>query len=46
VRVPPNKEITPALEDGERVVFRSHFLHGFGQPASGFFRSFLQFYRL
>ena len=46
VRLAPKKEITPALEEGERVIFRSHFLRGLGLPASAFFRSFLEFYQL
>ena len=45
-RVPPADEISPAPEEGERIIFRSHFLHGFGLPASGFLRSFLDFYHL
>ena len=28
------------------MIFRSHFLRGFGLPASGVLRSFLQFYHL
>ena len=40
------KEIRPATRDGERVVFRSHFLRGFGLPVSAFFRSWLDFYQL
>ena len=43
-RVPPADEISPAPEEGERVIFRSHFLRGFSLPASGFLRSFLTFY--
>lgn len=46
VHLPPPTEISPAPEDGERIVFRSHFLRGFGLPASGFLRSFLDFYHL
>ena len=42
----PAKENTPEPEEGERVVFRSHFLRGIGLPASAFFRSFLEFYQL
>ena len=45
-RVPPETEILPAPQGDERVVFRSHFLRGFGLPASGFFRSFLDFNHL
>ena len=44
VRLALEKEITPEPEEGERVVFRSHFLRGIGLPASAFFRSFLEFY--
>jgi hypothetical protein len=44
VRVPPEREISPVPEGGERVVFWSHFFRGFGLPASGFLRSFLDFY--
>ena len=44
--VPPEVEILPVPRGNERVVFRSHFLRGFGLPASGFFRSFLNFYHL
>ena len=36
----------PAPREGERVVFRSHFIRGFGLPASDFLRSFLEFYHL
>ena len=46
VRLAPKKEISPAPEEGQRVIFRSHFLRGLGLPASGFFRSFLEFYQL
>ena len=42
----PKKEITPAPEEGEWVIFHSHFLRGLGLPASAFFRSFLEFYQL
>ena len=41
VRQAPEKEILPAPEEGERVIFRSHCLRGFGLPVSGFLRSFL-----
>src|SRR3954471_23647476 len=40
-RIPPRNEVVPNPEPGERVVFISHFLRGFGLPASYFFRSFL-----
>ena len=46
VRQAPAREISPAPEEGERVIFRSHCLRGLGLPASGFFRSFLEFYHL
>ena len=46
VRLAPEREISPAPEEDERVIFRSHCLRGFGLPASGFFRSFLEFYHL
>ena len=45
-RLAPAKEITPEPEEGEQVVFRSHFLRGIGLPVSAFFRSFLEFYQL
>ena len=46
VRLAPEREISPAPEEDERVIFCSHCLCGFGLPASGFFRSFLEFYHL
>ena len=46
VRQAPAREISPAPEEGERVIFRSHCLRGFGLPASGFLRAFLEFYHL
>ena len=42
----PRDEVSPAPEDGERVVFLAHFERGFGLPVSTFFRSFLDFYHL
>ena len=36
VRLTPEREISPAPEEGERVIFRSHCLRGFGLPVSGF----------
>jgi hypothetical protein len=42
----PDKEHEPAPELGEVVVFSAHFEHGFGLPASDFFRRFLDFYEL
>ena len=42
----PAREISPASEEGERVIFCSHCLRGFGLPASGFLRAFLEFYHL
>ena len=46
VRLAPEREISPAPEEGERVIFHWHCLRGFGLPASGFLRSFLDFYNL
>ena len=46
VRLALREEISPAPQEGERVVFRSHCLRGLGLPASNFFRSFLEFYGL
>ena len=46
VRLAPVKELTPEPREGERVVFRSHFLRGIGLPASAFFCCFLEFYQL
>lgn len=46
VRLAWRGEISPAPQEGERVVFRSHCLRGLGLPASSFFRSFLEFYGL
>jgi hypothetical protein len=37
----PGKELEPAPESGERVVFIAHFQRGFGLPVSPFFREFL-----
>ena len=45
-RVPPAGEISPAPGENEWVVFRSHFIRGFGLPVSGFLLSFLEFYHL
>ena len=42
----PGKEEIPTPQPGERVVFLTHFERGFGLPASGFFRSFLDFFGL
>ena len=42
----PGKELAPAPEPGERVVFIAHFERGFGLPASDFFRAFLDFFGL
>ena len=46
VHLPPEWEISPRLEPYEYIVFRAHFLRDFGLPAIGFFRSFLDFYRM
>ena len=45
-RAAPEREVSPAPEESERVVFRSHLMRGLGLPASSFFRSFLEFYGL
>ena len=42
----PEGEISPAPAEGERVIFRSHLMRGMRLPASGFFRSFLEFHGL
>ncbi|KAK1680933.1 hypothetical protein QYE76_041781 [Lolium multiflorum] len=42
----PGDEIEPVPNPGEYVVFLAHFERGFGLPASPFFRSFLNFYKL
>lgn len=44
-RLPGDKVVT-VPEEGERVVFLSHFERGFALPASEFFRSFLDFFGL
>ena len=46
VRLAPEGEISPAPQEGERVIFRLHCLRGLGLQASSFFRSFLEFYIL
>ena len=46
VLLAPEREILPAPEEDERVIFRSHCLRGFGLPASGFLYLFLKFYHL
>lgn len=46
VRLAPEGEISPAPAEGERVIFRSHLMRGMRLPASGFFRSFLEFHGL
>ena len=46
VRLVLEREVSPAPEEGERVIFYSHCLRGIGLPASDFFRSFLEFYHL
>jgi hypothetical protein len=42
----PGGELEPAPQPGEVVVFTAHFEHGFGLPASDFFRRFLDYYKL
>ena len=46
MRLAPKGEISPAPQEGERVIFRSHCLRVLGLPASSFFRSFLESYGL
>ena len=46
VRLASEGEISPAPQEGERVIFRSHCLRGLGLPSSSFFRSFMEFYGL
>ena len=43
---PPQGEREPRPEGSEQVVFLPHFKRGFGLPASGFFRDFLEFFGL
>ncbi|KAE8795705.1 hypothetical protein D1007_29298 [Hordeum vulgare] len=38
----PGDEIVPQPRDGERIVFASHFLVGFGLPARSFLQHFLR----
>ena len=45
-RIPPAGEISPSPRPREWVIFLSHLQHGFGLPASSFFRSFLETYKL
>jgi hypothetical protein len=45
VRAAEGEEV-PAPREGKVVVFRAHFMRGFGLPASGFFRRFLNHYGL
>ena len=45
-RLAPEGEISSAPVEGERVIFRLHLMRGLGLPASGLFRSFLEFYGL
>ena len=42
----PHGEHRPRPEGQERVVFLTYFKHGFGLPASTFFRAFLEFFGL
>jgi len=46
VRLAPAGEISPAPQEGARVIFCSPCLRGLGLPASSFFRSFLELYSL
>ena len=45
VRV-PDDEVAPEPQSGECMVFTSHFARGFGLPASHFFRTFLDYFRM
>ena len=45
-RLPDAREILSVLRDGKFIIFWTHFLRGFGLPASGFLCSFLNFYHL
>ena len=45
-QVLPEEEISLTSRGNERVIFRLHFLRGFGLPVSGFLRSFLDFNHL
>ncbi|KAE8808331.1 hypothetical protein D1007_15232 [Hordeum vulgare] len=42
----PDAEGSPTPRDGEMVVFKDHFFHGFRLPASEFFSRFLVFFVL
>ena len=46
VRLPDEREVSPAPRPGEFFVFRTHFLRGFALPICNFFCSFLDFYHL
>jgi hypothetical protein len=45
-RILPETEVVPVPQDGEHVVFLSHFERGFGLPASPFLREFLDHFSL
>ena len=52
-RIPPNvdcrrpgDEIVPTPRAGERLVFVSHFIRGFGLPVSTFMREFLDEFKI
>jgi hypothetical protein len=45
-RIPPATEVLPAPQDGEHVVFLSHFERGFGLPTSPFLLEFLEHFSL
>ena len=46
VRLADDKELVPAPQAGERVVFSAHLERGMGLPVSDFLREFLAFYGL
>jgi hypothetical protein len=45
-RIPPSTEVVPVPQDGEYIVFLSHFERGFGLPASRFLREILDRFEL
>ena len=46
MRVADDKELVPAPQAGERVVFSAHLERGMGLPVSDFLHEFLAFYGL
>ena len=45
-RLPPEGQVIPTLEPGERVVFLTHFLRGLGFPLHLFVRGLMHYYGL